>query len=198
MYHLKKGQIFELTANSEESKVEHHCIEFISGITRTALISLFNGETMPVGFFKEQSISLSGNRLKYFRLQLLALNDSTFKITKINHEFPRNSDLTCSQWSFQLCAVKSSAQIEIRIIRLITILIYHFVTRGIKSYKLPFNLSHAQIALLVGCTRSTVTRQFGLFRDQNLISPIHQREGISISEELIESELNFVEQLQMN
>ena len=74
LYHLKKGQIFELTANSEESKVEHHCIEFISGITRTALISLFNGETMPVGFFKEQSISLSGNRLKYFRLQLLALN----------------------------------------------------------------------------------------------------------------------------
>jgi CRP-like cAMP-binding protein len=94
--------------------------------------------------------------------------------------------------------VKSSNQIEIRICRLIAILVFSFGKRNKESYTLPFELSHSHIALLVGCTRSTVTRQLGLMKEKGLISSDRNNNGILVSEKLIVQESVFVENLKFN
>ena len=92
--------------------------------------------------------------------------------------------------------IKSSAQIEIRISRLIAILVFSFGRRNKESYMLPFDLSHSQIALLVGCTRSTVTRQIGFMKEKGLIYPDKMNNGMIVSEKLITQESIFIDHLQ--
>ncbi|MDB4654761.1 helix-turn-helix domain-containing protein [bacterium] len=92
--------------------------------------------------------------------------------------------------------IKSSTQVEIRICRLIAILVFSFGRRNKESYTLPFELSHSQIALLVGCTRSTVTRQIGFMKEKGLICSDKCQFGILVSEKLIAQESTFVEYLQ--
>ena len=175
--------------------------EFINieeGVLRICLVSTINSELFPIGFFGSEWLELEKERLKDFSLRLEALNEVKFKITTSCGSTKKTDSIFRSQWLLILCMIKSSNQIEIRICRLIAILVFSFGRRNKESYTLPFELSHSQIALLVGCTRSTVTRQLGFLREKELISSDKNNNRMLVSEKLIAQESIFVEQLQFS
>ena len=175
--------------------------KFISieeGILRVCLVSAINSELFPIGFFESECLKIEKNRLGEFSLRLEALNDVKFKITSSCNSTKKIDSIFRNHWLLILCMIKSSNQIEIRICRLIAILVFSFGRRNKESYSLPFELSHSQIALLVGCTRSTVTRQLGFMKEKGLISSDRNNNGILVSEKLIAQESIFVDHLQFN
>ena len=134
--------------------------------------------------------------LEIFDLRLEALNEVKFKITS-THDCENEVDsIFHNHWLLIFCMIKSSTQVEIRICRLIAILVFSFGRRNKESYTLLFELSHSQIALLVGCTRSTVTRQIGFMKEKGLICSDKYQFGILVSEKLIAQESTFAEYLQ--
>ena len=179
------------TRNSEFINIEE-------GVLRICLVSTINSELFPIGFFGSEWLKIEKNRLGEFSLRLEALNEVKFKITSSCDSTKKIDSIFHNNWLLILCMIKSSNQIEIRICRLIAILVFSFGKRNKESYSLPFELSHSQIALLVGCTRSTVTRQLGFLKEKGLISSDKNNNGMLISEKLILQESIFVDHLQFN
>ncbi|ABI47622.1 helix-turn-helix domain-containing protein [Synechococcus sp. CC9311] len=179
----------------DESKTSKF-INIEEGVVRISLISTINSELFPIGFFASEWLQLEKERLRDFSLRLEALNEVKFKISSSHDPTKKIESVFHSHWLLILCMIKSSNQVEIRICRLIAILVFSFGRRNKESYTLPFELSHSQIALLVGCTRSTVTRQLGLLKEKKLISSDKNNNRILVSEKLIIQESIFVDQLQ--
>lgn len=200
MHCLKRGQSLDITfmdLDDDECKSSHF-INIEYGVARISLVSTINSELFPIGFFGSEWLRLERERLRDFSLRLEALNEVKLKITTTCDSTKKIDSIFHSQWLLILCMIKSSNQIEIRICRLIAILVFSFGRRNKESYTLPFELSHSQIALLVGCTRSTVTRQLGFLREKELISSNKNNYGIVVSEKLIAQEAIFVDQLQFS
>ena len=179
------------TRNSEFINIEE-------GVLRICLVSTINSELFPIGFFGSEWLKIEKNKLGELSLRLEALNEVKFKITSSCDSTKKIDSIFHNNWLLILCMIKSSNQIEIRICRLIAILVFSFGKRNKESYTLPFELSHSHIALLVGCTRSTVTRQLGLMKEKGLIRSDKNNNGILVSEKLILQESRFVENLQFN
>ena len=163
---------------------------------RICLISTINSELFPIGFFGSEWLKLEKDKLRNFDLRLEALNEVKFRITSTHNSTNKVNSICHNHWLMILCMIKSSTQIEIRISRLIAILVYSFGRRNKENYTLPFELSHSQIALLVGCTRSTVTRQIGFMKEKKLINSDKNNYGLIVSDKLIRQESIFVENLQ--
>ena len=200
MHCLKRGQSLDITfmdLDDDECKSSHF-INIEYGVTRISLVSTINSELFPIGFFGSDCLRIERERLRDFSLRLEALNEVKLKITTTCDSTKKIDSIFHSQWLLILCMIKSSNQIEIRICRLIAILVFSFGRRNKESYTLPFELSHSQIALLVGCTRSTVTRQLGFLREKELISSDKNNNRMLVSEKLIAQESIFVEQLQFS
>ena len=200
MHCLKRGQSLDITfmdLDDDECKSSHF-INIEYGVTRISLVSTINSELFPIGFFGSDWLRVERERLRDFSLRLEALNEVKLKITTTCDSTKKIDSIFHSQWLLILCMIKSSNQIEIRICRLIAILVFSFGRRNKESYTLPFELSHSQIALLVGCTRSTVTRQLGFLREKELISSDKNNNRMLVSEKLIAQESIFVEQLQFS
>ena len=165
---------------------------------RICLVSKINSELFPIGFFGSEWLNVKNSKLRDFSLRLEALNDVRLNITTSNGPEKKIDSIFNNHWLLILCMIKASNQVEIRISRLIAILVFSFGRRSKESYTLPFELSHSHIALLVGCTRSTVTRQLGLMKEKGLIRSDKNNNGILVSEKLILQESIFVENLQFN
>ncbi len=198
MHCLKRGQSLDITFKDLDKSKTSKFINIEEGVLRISLVSIINSELFPIGFFGSEWLELEKERLKDFSLRLEALNEVKFKITTSCGSTKKIDSIFGSQWLLILCMIKSSNQIEIRICRLIAILVFSFGRRNKESYTLPFELSHSQIALLVGCTRSTVTRQLGFLREKELISSDKNNNRMLVSEKLIAQESIFVEQLQFS
>ena len=198
MHCLKRGQSLDITFKDLDKSKTSKFINIEEGVLRISLVSIINSELFPIGFFGSEWLELEKERLKDFSLRLEALNEVKFKITTSCGSTKKIDSIFRSQWLLILCMIKSSNQIEIRICRLIAILVFSFGRRNKESYTLPFELSHSQIALLVGCTRSTVTRQLGFLREKELISSDRNNNRMLVSEKLIAQESIFVEQLQFS
>ncbi len=160
------------------------------------LVSTVNQELFPIGFSGAESLKIEKGRLGEFSLRLEALSRVSFHISSNNDCSEETDSVFNNRWLLILCMIKSSIQIELRISRLITVLIYFFGKRSKESYTLPFELSHSQIALLVGCTRSTVTRQMGLMKEKGLVGSDKRNKEILVSEKLMRQETIFIEHLQ--
>ena len=198
MHCLKRGQTLDITCMDLDESTNSKFISIEEGILRVCLVSAINSELFPIGFFESECLKIEKNRLGEFSLRLEALNDVKFKITSSYNSTKKIDSIFRNHWLLILCMIKSSNQIEIRICRLIAILVFSFGRRNKESYSLPFELSHSQIALLVGCTRSTVTRQLGFMKEKGLISSDRNNNGILVSEKLIAQESIFVDHLQFN
>ena len=198
MHCLKRGQSLDITFKDLDKSKTSQFINIEEGVLRISLVSIINSELFPIGFFGSEWLELEKERLKDFSLRLEALNEVKFKITTSCGSTKKIDSIFCSQWLLILCMIKSSNQIEIRICRLIAILVFSFGRRNKESYTLPFELSHSQIALLVGCTRSTVTRQLGFLREKELINSDKNNNRMLVSEKLIAQESIFVDQLQFS
>ena len=196
MHCLKRGQSLDITFLDLDETKTSIFLSIEEGVLLIYLVSTIDSELFPIGFFGSEWLKLEKDKLRNFDLRLEALNDVKFKITSNNIFTNRVDSIFHNQWLLILCMIKSSAQVEIRICRLIAILIFAFGRRNKDSYTLPFELSHSQIALLVGCTRSTVTRQFGFMKGKGLIFSDKNHNGILISEKLIVQESTFAEHLQ--
>ena len=198
MHCLKRGQSLDITfMDLDESKTSKF-INIEEGVVRISLVSTINSELFPIGFFGSEWLQLEKERLRDFSLRLEALNEVKFKITSSHNSTKKIESIFHNHWLLILCMIKSSNQVEIRICRLIAILVFSFGRRNKESYTLPFELSHSQIALLVGCTRSTVTRQLGFLKEKKLIISDKNNNGILVSEELIVQESIFVDHLQFS
>ena len=198
MHCLKRGQSLDITCVDLDESTSSKFISIEEGVLRICLVSAVNAELFPIGFFESECLEIEKDRLRNFSLRLEALNEVRFKITSSHDSTERMDSIFRNHWLLILCMIKSSNQVEIRICRLIAILVFSFGKRNKESYSLPFELSHSQIALLVGCTRSTVTRQLGLMKGKGLISSDKNNNGILVSEKLIEQESIFVDNLQFN
>ena len=196
MHCLKRSQSLDITFLDLDEAKTCKFLGIEEGVLRVCLVSTINSELFPIGFFGSEWLRLEKNRLRNFDLRLEALNEVKFKITSTHDCANEVDSIFHNHWLLILCMIKSSTQVEIRICRLIAILVFSFGRRNKESYTLPFELSHSQIALLVGCTRSTVTRQIGFMKEKGLICSDKYQFGILVSEKLIAQESTFVEYLQ--
>ena len=195
MHCLKRGQSLDITFLDLDETKTCNFLSIEEGVLRICLVSTINSDLYPIGFFGSELLKLEKDRLRNFDLRLEALNEVKFKITSTHNSTTKVDSIFHNHWLLILCMIKSSTQIEIRICRLIAILVFSFGRRNKESYTLPFELSHSQIAHLVGCTRSTVTRQIGIMRNKNLINSDKNNYGITVSEKLVLQESVFVENL---
>jgi len=83
---------------------------------------------------------------------------------------PAGADLI-AEWQLDLHRVRHPVGADRRVIEVLRLLIQHFGIRVSRGYRLSFVLSHGRIAELIGVTRSTVTHQLTLLREQGLLSP---------------------------
>ena len=196
MHCLKRGQSLDITFLDLDETKTSKFLSIEEGVLRISLISTINAELFPIGFFGSEWLKLEKDRLRNFDLRLEALNEVKFKITSTHNSTNEVDSIFHNHWLLILCMIKSATQVEIRICRLIAILVFSFGRRNKESYTLPFELSHSQIALLVGCTRSTVTRQIGFMKNKGMISTDKNNYGILVSDKLIMQESTFVEHLQ--
>ena len=196
MHCLKRGQSLDITFLELDESKTCNFLGIEEGVLRICLVSTINSELFPIGFFGAEWLKLEKDSLRNFNLRLEALNEVKFKITSNDNSANKINSIFHNHWLLILCMIKSSSQVETRICRLIAILVFSFGRRSKESYTLPFELSHSQIALMVGCTRSTVTRQIGFMKEKGLICSDKNNYGILVSEKLISQESIFVEQLQ--
>jgi len=82
---------------------------------------------------------------------------------------PAGADLI-AEWQLDLHRVRHPVGADRRVIEVLRLLIQHFGIRVSRGYRLSFVLSHGRIAELIGVTRSTVTHQLTLLREQGLLS----------------------------
>ena len=198
MHCLKRGQSLDVSFVDLDETKDSKFLNIEEGVLRICLVSSINSELFPIGFFGSDWIKIEKDRVRDFSLRLEAMNEVRFKITSACDSPKKVDSIFHNHWLLILCMIKSSAQIEIRICRLIAILVFSFGKRNKESYMLPFDLSHSQIALLVGCTRSTVTRQIGFMKEKGLIYPDKMNNGMIVSEKLITQESIFIDHLQFN
>ncbi len=125
----------------DDSKISKF-INIEDGIVRISLVSTISSELFPIGFFSSEWLKLEKERLKDFSLRLEALNEVRFKITSSCDSTNKVQSIFHNHWLLILCMIKSSNQVEIRICRLIAILVFSFGRRSKESYTLPFELSH--------------------------------------------------------
>ena len=195
MHCLKRGQSLDVTSQDLDEPKSCKFLKIDEGVLRISLISTINNEIFPIGFFSSEWLKVENDKLRDFSLRMEALNEVNFKITPTCEPNIKVVSIFHNHWLLILCMIKSSNQIEIRICRLIAILVCSFGRRNKDNYTLPFELSHSQIALLVGCTRSTVTRQIGFMKEKGLIYPDKNNLGTLVSEKLILQESIFVDHL---
>lgn len=198
MHCLKKGQSIDITFSDSDEIKTSKFLNIESGVLRISLVSKINSEQFPLGFFGSESLILDKDRLRDCCLRLEALNEVRFKVAYTNDSNIKAESIFHNQWLLILCMIKSSHQVEIRICRLVAILVCSFGNRNKENYTLPFELSHSQIAMLVGCTRSTVTRQIGLLKAKEMIYLDKSNNRILVSENLINQESAFINQLLLN
>ncbi len=196
MHCLKRGQSLDITLLDLDETKATSFIHIKEGVVQVHLVSTVNQELFPIGFSGAESLKIEKGRLGEFSLRLEALSRVSFQISSSNDCSEETDSVFNNRWLLILCMIKSSIQIELRISRLITVLIYFFGKRSKESYTLPFELSHSQIALLVGCTRSTVTRQMGLMKEKGLVGSDKRNKEILVSEKLMRQETIFIEHLQ--
>lgn len=97
---------------------------------------------------------------------------------------PEGADLI-AEWQWHLHLARHPVGAKQRVVNLLRLMIFQFGLRVPQGYRLPFALGHGRIAELIGVTRSTVTRQFTVLR-QNRLLQVDQVGNLLVSAELIE------------
>ncbi|MFL0769467.1 MAG: helix-turn-helix domain-containing protein [Prochlorococcus sp.] len=91
------------------------------------------------------------------------------------------------EWLFDLHLVRHPVGAEARVAALLQLLVNRFGIRRSDGYLLPFVLGHARMAELIGATRSTVTRQITLLRQQSDLSVCETSGRFILSARVIEN-----------
>ena len=181
---LLEGQTF-LLAPPDES---HQCIQ----------LSMFKGIARVSGSFGNNftdiTLAFCGEEEKNWiclpdesTLLLEAMTDSSIKM-HYESNCPLHKDLM-TQWLFDLHLVRHPIGAEARLVSLFQLLVNRFGIRRGDGYLLPFSLGHARIAELIGATRSTVTRQITILKQQNDLHVNNIQGQFFFSTRLIESSL---------
>ncbi len=186
--HLREGQTFLLSSSS--TKIRCVRLSFKKGVARIS--GAFGGQLTDVtlafcGPSEEDYICIPQDT----HLLVEALSESFLEFHYEN-QCPINNDLI-SQWLLKLHLVRHPVGADSRLLALLKLLISHFGIRRGDGYFLPFSIAHARMAELIGATRSTVTRQITLLRQQDDLSLIEPSGHFLLSERLFESfpELNI-------
>lgn len=90
------------------------------------------------------------------------------------------------QWLMALHLVRHPVGAEARLIALFQLLVMHFGIRRSDGYLLPLAIAHSRMAELIGATRSTVTRQINMLRQQGSLS-VDAAGSFLLSADLIET-----------
>ncbi|MEX1318049.1 MAG: helix-turn-helix domain-containing protein [Synechococcaceae cyanobacterium] len=91
-----------------------------------------------------------------------------------------------SDWLLELHLVRHPVGADLRLRSLLQLLVQRFGRRSAAGYQLPLALGHARMAELIGSTRSTVTRQISLLRQQQLLSLEPSGNALLLAPELVE------------
>ena len=183
--HLKEGQTFLLSPPSETLQ----CVRlvFLSGIAR---ISGSYGH-----IFSDITLGFCGDSEKSWinlpddsHLLLEAMTDASLDVD-YQDNCPIQQDLMW-QWLFDLHLVRHPVGSEARLISLLQLLVSRFGIRRGDGYFLPFALGHSRIAELIGATRSTVTRQITILRNQRDLTLNEPNGFFLLSARLIETPLS--------
>tara|TARA_Y100001968_G_scaffold318264_1_gene348258 strand:+ start:297 stop:986 length:690 start_codon:yes stop_codon:yes gene_type:complete len=184
---LKENQSFLLSPPSKDTGCVR--LTFHEGIAR---LSGSFGNTFP-----DVTLAFCGNdESSWIRLPnesnllLEALNDCQIDF-QYEKSCPLHHDLM-SQWLFDLHLVRHPVGSEARIVSLFQLLVSRFGIRRGDGYFLPFALGHSRIAELIGATRSTVTRQITILRQQKDLYLKEPEGEFLLSARLMESSLNKI------
>ncbi len=179
---LKEGQTFLLTPPS--AGVNCVSLSFLKGVGR---ISGSFGES-----FSDITLAFCGQSESNWvkipsksGLLLEALTASSIDM-EFRDKLPFIQDLTW-QWLFDLHLVRHPIGADARLVSLLKLLVSHFGIRTGDGYLLPFSLGHARIAELIGATRSTVTRQLTILRQQDDLTINDPKGYFLLSARIIES-----------
>ncbi len=182
--HLKEGQTFLLSAPNKTLQCAR--LSFLKGIARIS--GSFGNSLTDITLAFCGDCEINCISLPYdSNLLLEAITEASVEVDYLG-KCPINHDLM-SQWLFDLHLVRHPVGSEARLVSLLQLLVSRFGFRRGDGYFLPFGLGHARIAELIGATRSTVTRQLTILRQQEdlLLNPPHGH--FLLSARLIETPL---------
>ena len=179
---LTENQTFLLTPPSEKHRFVR--LRFSEGVARLACSF---GELFPditLAFCGEQEVKwLSLPFQNNFILE--AMSCSSLELQYQDHCL-LEQDLIW-EWLFDLHLVRHPVGAEARVAALLQLLVNRFGIRRSDGYLLPFALGHARMAELIGATRSTVTRQITLLRQQSDLSVCEASGRFVLSARVIET-----------
>lgn len=179
--HLAENQTFLLAPPSDQ----HRCIRvrFTQGVARLACSF---GDVFPditLAFCGDQEVKwLSLPFQNNFILE--AMSASSLELEYVD-QCEIEQDLIW-EWLFDLHLVRHPVGAEARVAALLQLMVNRFGIRRADGYLLPFTLGHARMAELVGATRSTVTRQITLLRQQSDIKICESSGRFVLSSRVIE------------
>ena len=138
---------------------------------------------MTLGFCGDKEINAI-RLIPYTNLIIEALSDCFLDVQYIQN-CSVDHDLIL-KWLIDLHLVRHPVSSEARLILFFKLLINKFGIRRCDGYLLPLIIGHARIGEVIGTTRSTVTRQISLLKQQKFLISLEPQGQFLFSEKIIE------------
>ncbi len=141
------------------------CFLIERGLLKVSL-SATDGQPITLGFLQAgDQLPLEFQRRATMHLEAI----TPVHLSECGVEAPQPGQHSLNDWAVDLLLIRRLTTAEQRLTALLRLLAERIGRRHKDWYVLPIQLTHAQIADLIGHTRVTVTQQFSLLRRARLI-----------------------------
>jgi CRP-like cAMP-binding protein len=141
------------------------CFVIEQGLLRVSLATT-NNQPITLGFLQAgDQLSLDLQRRATMHLEAI----TSVQLCESNGDAPRPGQHNLNDWAVDLLLIRHLTTAEQRLTALLRLLAERIGRRQKDWYMLPLQLTHAQIADLIGHTRVTVTHHFSILRRARLI-----------------------------
>jgi hypothetical protein len=141
------------------------CFQIEHGLLKVSL-STTNNQSITLGFLQAgDQLPLEFQRRATMRLEAI----TSVQLIECNVDAPQPGHHSLNDWTVDLLLIRHLTTAEQRLIALLRLLAERIGQRQKEWYVLPLQLTHAQIADLIGHTRVTVTQHVSILRRARLI-----------------------------
>jgi hypothetical protein len=141
------------------------CFLIEQGLLKVSLATT-NNQSITLGFLQAgDQLPLEFQRRATMHLEAI----TPVQLSECNFDAPQPGQHSLNDWTVDLLLIRHLTTAEQRLTALLRLLAERIGYRQKEWYVLPFQLTHAQIADLIGHTRVTVTQNFSILRRARLI-----------------------------
>jgi CRP-like cAMP-binding protein len=149
------------------------CFLIEQGLLKVSLATSHN-QPITLGFLQAgDQLSLDFQRRAVMHLEAI----TTVQLSESNADAPEPGQHSLNDWMVDLLLIRHLTSAEERLTALLRLLAERIGRRQKEWYVLPLQLTHTQIADLIGHTRVTVTRHLSILRRARLIETVRGPTG---------------------